>query len=933
MSEARAQRDRRLMQRTAALLSEDYPLDQLLERLCDAVRAELDAAIAFVALARTDGTLAVEACASAKPGAEPIITERSSAYSAYHAATPMMDRGREIAVPITHRERTLGVLAVVGDGSTTYDEGDQRMLTAIARYLAIAVRNQRIPAILTKRIAFNRLSTLAIVLCAVILSVVIGGYTALRAQQSEQIARNAVTERLHNMVSRLGDYVLDAQQLSASTAFVIKDSRDERAPLEKTLLAMLRSARTPEIYGVGVWFAPFAFDGRTRLYGPYAHWTPQHAAILTYEWMRPGYNFPSRPWYLAGLHSNGDVTFTNPYFDTDHVYVTAARAFYRSDGRLAGVVTVDSILPTLEGSLRIRAAPGSFASVTTGDGTLLLSSDDAGLLAFARRSGKVSGLIAVPPSTVSAYESYSEQGNPARFSELLAITKWRASLAVDRGSLQTEGWRFFGIALVAVAGIWIVAVIAIVAVSRSRQQVERTRDLEEQRLMLETEIADRIRAEERLREYAYRDELTGLPNRAFVVAQIATQLERLRLGADDNIAVLFIDIDRFNLINDSLGHATGDRLLAEFGARLAKNTRPGDVVGRLGGDEYVMLIRIASDLEARARAAEVLQSLRHPFVISGHEFFVSASIGIANGDPRYESPEELLRDADAAMYGSKRAGRATFRVFDRSMHADALEQLALETDLRRGLERGEIYAEYQPIVTLADGAIAGFEALARWKHPTRGRVMPDVFIKLAEQSGLIVDIDERIVSLACEAVKGWVADFPDIFVAVNASAAHLARVDDLAIVREAIKGSGVPATAIKVEITETAVMENGEKSLAVLTSLRDLGVRVSIDDFGTGYSSLSHLQSLPIEELKIDRSFVSSMLKNEKSGEIVRAILAISKTLHLRVTAEGIETEEQAARLQRFGIEYGQGYYYGMAVEPEMAGRLLRTRLKRSVGV
>ena len=933
MSEARAQRDRRLMQRTAALLSQDYPLDQLLERLCDAVRSELDGTMAFVALARADGQLAVEACAGAKPSPEPIITERSSAYSAYHAATPIVDRRREIAVPITHRERTLGVLAVIGDGSAEYDEGDQRMLTAIARYLAIAVRNQRIPAILTKRIAFNRLAVLAIVLCAVILSVVIVAYTALRAQQSDQVARNGVTQQLHNIVSRLGDYVLDAQQLSASTAFVIKESRNDRGSIEKTLLAMLRSARTAEIYGVGVWFQPYALDGRTRLYGPYAHWTPQHTATLTYEWMRPSYNFPSRPWYLAGLRAKGDVTFTNPYFDTDHVYVTAARAFYSADGRLAGVVTVDSILPTLEGSLRIRAVPGTFAYVTTEDGTVLLSSDDAGLLAFARRSGNVAGLLEVSPATLSSYERYSEHGNPAVFSELLAATKWRATLAVDQGNLQVEAWRFFGIALVAVAGIWIVAAVGIVAVSRSRQQVERTRDLEEQRLMLETEIADRIRAEERLREHAYRDELTGLPNRAFMIAQIATQLERLRLGADDNIAVLFIDIDRFNLINDSLGHATGDRLLAEFGARLAKGARPGDVLGRLGGDEYVLLIRIASDLESRARAAEVLQSLRHPFVISGHEFFVSASIGIANGDPRYESPEELLREADAAMYGSKRAGRATFRVFDRSMHADALEQLALETDLRRGLERGEVYAEYQPIISLADGAIAGVEALARWKHPTRGRVMPDVFIKLAEQSGLIVDIDERIVSLACAAVKEWVVDFPDIFVAVNASAAHLARVDDIAIVREAIKVSGVPATAIKVEITESAVMENGEKSLAVLTSLRDLGVRVSIDDFGTGYSSLSHLQSLPIEELKIDRSFVSSMLKNEKSAEIVRAILAISKTLHLRVTAEGVETEEQALRLQRFGIEYAQGYHYGMPVEPEMAGRLLRTRLKRSVGV
>jgi len=932
MSEARAQRDRRLMQRSAALLSEDYPLDQLLERVCDAVCSELSARCAFVALADPSGALVLSGSAGEAVTAS-AMAPRSSAYAAFHGNAAVLDRGREIAVPIVHRERTLGVLAVLGSAESGYDDGDQRMLTAIARYLAIAIRNQRIPAVLSRGIAFARLTTVAIVAFAVILSATILGFAELRGAQAEQAAGDAAQMQLRDVVSEINDYLLNAEQLSSSTTAVLGGVRGDRARVESGLSEMLRSARTPEIYGIGLWFEPYGFDGKTRLYGPYVHWNAHHVPVLTYSWMRASYEFPAQAWYRLGVRARGRVAFTDPYFDTDHVYVTASRAFYAPNGRLAGVTTVDSIIPTLEGSLRVVARDGMFASVSTENGTLLLTSDDASLLTFARRTENVPNILAVRPAALDHYRSVVEGRNPALFTLTLARTNWHATLAVNRSVMRSEGQRLLSLAIVAVLGIWVVAGLAIVVVTRSRRSVERARALEEHQQQLETEIADRVRAEERLREYAYRDELTGLPNRAFVVAQVSTHLQRLRLDSHDGVALLFIDIDRFNLINDSLGHATGDRLLTEFGARLAQQARPGDVIGRLGGDEYVMLIGVHSDLDARSRAAALLQSLRHPFVISGHEFFVSASIGIATGDARYEAPEELLRDADAAMYEAKRAGRATFRVFDRSMHQDALEQLALETDLRRGLERDEIYAEYQPIVSLADGSIVGFEALARWRHPTRGRVMPDTFIKIAEQSGLIVDIDECIVSQACETVSRWVKEFPGIFVSVNASAAHLARVDDLAIVRTAIKNSNVPPDAIKVEITESAVMENGDKSMAVLHSLRDLGVRVVIDDFGTGYSSLSHLQQLPIEELKIDRSFVSTMLRNEKSGEIVRAILGISKTLHLRVTAEGIETEEQAMRLQRFGIDYGQGYLYGMAVEPEMALRLLRTRLKRSVGV
>ena len=932
MSEAGTQRDRRLMHRTAALLSEDYPLDQLFERLCDAVCSELSARIAFIAMSDAAGALKVAASAAADPAALADVSARSSAHAAFHGGAAIFDRGRDLAVPIVYRERTLGVLVVVGTGDPVYDEADQRMLTAIARYLAIAIRNQRIPMLVTRGLTFARIATVAIAGAAAVLSVMIVLFAFARGQQAERSARELARGQLRGLVSEINDYLLNAEQLSASLTAVMGGVRQDRGRIESGLREMLQSARTPEIYGMGIWFAPYAFDGRTRLYGPYVHWSPSRKPLLTYDWMRASYDFHMQPWYQDGLKGNGRVVFTKPYFDTDHVYITAARAFYGTDGKPAGVTSVDSIVPTLEGSLHLGTSRNLFASVQAADGQVLLTSDDADLLAFARRTQKVAGILAVPAGVVARFQVDQLGADPILFAQSLSRANWRVTLAVSRSALQAESSRLMSIAIVAAIGIWVVAALAIVVVMRSRRAVERANALEVQHRALETEIAERVRAEERLREYAYRDELTGLPNRAFIIQQIANAMQRIRSTESENLAILFIDIDRFNLINDSLGHATGDLLLTAFGTRLSRHAKAGDVIARLGGDEYVMLIGIQSEADARARAAAILQSLRHPFVVSGHEFFVSASIGIAIGESRYESPEELLRDADAAMYEAKRAGRATFRRFDRSMHDDALEILELETELRRGLQRGEIVAEFQPIVALADGSIVGFEALARWNHPTRGRVMPDTFIKIAEQSGLIVDIDECIVAQACDCVREWSREYPGIFVAVNASAAHLARVDDLAIVRNAIKESGVSPQSIKVEITESAVMENQEKSLAVLHSLRDLGVRVVIDDFGTGYSSLSHLQSLPSEELKIDRSFISAMLRDEKAAEIVRAILGISKTLHLRVTAEGIESEEQANRLHRFGIEFGQGYYFGKAAAPEMVGRLLRTRLKRTVG-
>lgn len=931
MSEVRAQRDRRLIQSTAALLSEDYPLAQLIERVCDTLCSEFDARIVFVALGDQQSQLTVEGVAQSDPAAVPDCSAASSASEAFFSGTSAYDVKGTFASPIVYRERALGVLAL-NVPNAKLDDQDQQLINAIARLLAITVRNQRTSPLGHGHVRGSRLGIVAAIIGAAVLTAIIVGYTVLRVQQTLSESATAARAQASDIVGQLDDYGLVATQLAQSTAQLVGPMRNDRERVESALVSMLSSAKSSIIFGVGAWYLPYTFDGKTQYYGPYAHRTEDGKITVTYEWMRPSYDFPKQPWFLTGIKAGKTPAFTDPYFDTDHVYVTTTRSFYK-DGKLGGVVSVDSIVPTLEGSMSISTTSGVLATVRTKSGKLILTSDDRRLADIARRYGSSTATDKVSRVAFDAFKKQMVGQSPAEFQETLPGTGWIVRLYVRKSVFEESANRLEAIAAISVIGIWLAAILTIAAGMRTKRHAERAQVLEEQHLVLENEIAERIRAEERLREHAYRDELTGLPNRAFLIAQIAENLHALRQDDARQFALLFIDIDRFNIINDSLGHSTGDRLLAEFGQRLRNLLRPGDVLARIGGDEFVMMVRNGEQHEARRRASAINQTLRHPFTISGVEFYVQASVGIAQGDIRYEFPEEALRDADSAMYEAKRAGRSTFRVFDKSMHEGALEKLALETDLRHGLERDELFPEFQPLINLHDGSIAGFEALARWNHPTRGRVMPDEFIKVAEQSGLIVDLDERIITLACEAARDWVDDYPELFIAVNASAAHIARVDDIAIVRRALEVSGLPAKNLKVEITETAVMENGDKGAELLLGLRDIGVSVVIDDFGTGYSSLSHLQRLPVEELKIDRAFISQMIRSEKAAEIVRAILAMSKTFHMHVTAEGVETPEQAERLQRLGVDYAQGFHYGMAVNADMAGRLLRTRLKGTLRI
>lgn len=440
------------------------------------------------------------------------------------------------------------------------------------------------------------------------------------------------------------------------------------------------------------------------------------------------------------------------------------------------------------------------------------------------------------------------------------------------------------------------------------------------------DISERKEAEARLRHNAFHDNLTQLPNRALLMDRIAQFLRRARRTDAPPFAVLFLDIDRFKVVNDSLGHMTGDQLLIATARRLEKSLRPGDTVARLGGDEFTMLLDGTALGEARAVADRLQQDFAAPFQLGHHEIYVTLSIGIATSDMSYRTPEEMLRDADLAMYRAKDRGRSRFEVFDASMRTAAMEQMALEHDLRRAVDRNEFEIVYQPIVTLDAGQLHGFEALIRWNHPQRGRIAPAEFMALAEDTGLIVPIGGWVLGEACRQLKAWHDEFgaSAVPVHVNVSAHQLMRADFPAVLHAALSESEAPAQLLCIELTEGTMMANAENTTLMLRDVKKLGVTVSIDDFGTGYSSLSYLHRFPTDSVKIDRSFITQMGPLARDTSIVSTIVDLAHDLGMRVVAEGVETEAQASALRGMRCECGQGFLFSRAIAADDATRMLQ---------
>ena len=463
-------------------------------------------------------------------------------------------------------------------------------------------------------------------------------------------------------------------------------------------------------------------------------------------------------------------------------------------------------------------------------------------------------------------------------------------------------------------------------------------------VIVNRDITQRKRAEELLAHNAFHDTLTTLPNRALFVDRLDHALTLAKRHSDYKFAVFIIDVDEFKVFNDSLGHANGDQLLIEISKRLTTSLRnidtisrsnitkrrevpkPDDTLARLGGDEFTVLL---DDIRNPSDAIRVAQRIQEkwdaPFIINGQEVVVTISVGIALSDVAYSSADDLLRDAEIAMYRAKQSGKGSFEIFDPNKHASAFQRLKLETDIRKGLEQGEFKVFYQPIVSLKNGRIIGFEALSRWQRPT-GIVPPNDFIAVADESGLIIPMNRQLMQDAARQLKSWQEQFPsdpNLYMSVNITSKQFALPNLSSEIAQIVEKAGLKPQDFQLEITETITMTDPIHALTLLTQLREFGFRISIDDFGTGYSSLSRLQRFPADSLKIDRAFISKMDTDADSEQIVKLIVTLGHQLRMKVVGEGTETEDHVNRLKNMGCEMAQGYFFSKPVDDQAISQLL----------
>jgi diguanylate cyclase (GGDEF)-like protein len=452
---------------------------------------------------------------------------------------------------------------------------------------------------------------------------------------------------------------------------------------------------------------------------------------------------------------------------------------------------------------------------------------------------------------------------------------------------------------------------------------QRTLRLEKIINRLNHEIAQHKQTQEKLLHQALHDALTGLPNRTLFMEYLQKAIQRSKRNKDYIFAVLFIDLDRFKTINDSWGHAVGDRLLIAISNILKCCCRELDTVARLSGDEFTILLEDLQDFQnAIAIAERLLEKLTSPIHVDEHKLFTGASIGIVRGASNYQNGVELLRDADIAMYRSKALGKGRYTVFEREMYDRTLHLSQIEIDLRDALERREFFLNYQPIVSLATGKITGFEALVRWQHPNRGLIFPGDFIAIAEDTGLIVPIGEWVLRSACQQLRAWQEkslQFSSLQIGVNLSSKQIKQFDLVDRVAKILADTGLNGKNLRLEFTETMLMDRGEKTIDLLFELKEQEIQLSIDDFGTGYSSLSYLHRFPIDALKIDRSFVSKIDAGSKNCQIVQTIVTLAHSLGIKAIAEGVETADQLAQLKKLGCDEAQGYLFSKPINAQQA--------------
>ncbi len=485
----------------------------------------------------------------------------------------------------------------------------------------------------------------------------------------------------------------------------------------------------------------------------------------------------------------------------------------------------------------------------------------------------------------------------------------------------------------------LVTSIAILIFARHRNLMEKDRFMETARLneSLQAELTQRKLTEDRLSYISVHDPLTDLPNRTLFIDRLEHAMERAKRRQDSTYAVFFLDLDRFKVVNDSLGHRIGDELLIESSQRIAACLRGEDTVARLGGDEFVVLLEDVDNNKYVIQVAERIQkSITMPFDLDGHMIFVFGSMGIVMGGTQYSSPDDIIRDADIAMYRAKGQGLGRYEIFDPSMLDRAMTRMELEAELRRALQNQQFVVYYQPILELAADRVIGFEALVRWEHPDKGLIPPMEFIPMAEETGLIIPLGYWVLDEACRQIHSWNVQYgidPPLTINVNLSIRQCEQPDLVQKITDILHKNKLDPGQLKLELTESLIIKDSELINKMLTELGEMGIEVQIDDFGTGYSSLGYLHTLPIDTLKIDRSFISRLGSKDSSSEIVQTILSLAHNLGMKVVAEGVETDEQLSKLTAMNCEYMQGFILSKAVDNLEAGAMLRKLIGNTEGI
>lgn len=891
MTAVREDRNRQLLERSAALLAADYPLAVLLERFCDTIAAAMNAAT-FIALPSEDGTLRI--CCASNAGQrcsipEPVISAGSGAADVLHSGRRTM-LGSTLYLPVVYGDRTLAVLSVTRADGVGADE--VRVLESLAHHLAIGIRNQRRSQLAARRVRYPWLLAAAIVLGTLIAIGSSAWWTHERLTVLKSQADADAAARVSTSAQTLRRAFEEDAQLATLAASVVGPVRRNRALAVSLIVRILAAREDLRIFGMGVYYQRGMFS-----HGDFGQYV--EAKGLRVVPSRRSYHFSRRGWYRAAIAARGRLLLFGPFVEGGRSYISTLRAF-RARGTIAGVVVVDERTRDVIARLRATLRPGERAYITNAHGTLLLQTGSA-----------------------SAHLKQAVLVHTA-----VGIGGWTLYLSSPDTVLQQQRRSTLTFGIASIVGFGLAGAFLFVVLQAATRVRRATIGLERQREELAQEIATRVDAEERLRSAAYHDALTGLPNRTFFLDQLGEIVAQRGDDGGVNYAVLFIDLDRFHVVNDSMGHSKGDALLRAIAGRLQDVLPAHALVARLGGDEFVLLLPSQGDVvrEAVAVAEDVLGTLANPFSLGDRIVFSGASIGIVHVDAAYDDAETVLRDADISMYQAKRGGRSGYAIFDHAMRERVTEQALLEESLRGALERREIVPHYQPIVTLADGTIAGFEMLARWQGQRESALSAGDFIGVAEQAGMLHAIDAGLFTQACRDAVALAAVEPGIAFSINISASDLTRPSLLPDIESTMQLYAVPPRLLQIEITETAVMDDAERALSVLQELRARGFQIVVDDFGVGYSSLSYLQRLPIVGLKIDRSFIAALPGDRPSLEIVRAIVALAKTLGLYVTAEGVERAEQVELLRSLGVRYAQGFFFSPAVPFEVASSFFAVR-------